>query len=392
MKKILPLLLVALICAGLIAGCDSGSKAQLSVWCSELDKEIIESMVAAFMETKPSIKGVNVVVCEDDSARQKFEDDPKAAADVICIPHDQLGALVEGGGILEITGSGHLGAIDMNTAPSVKAGQFRGKQYGFPSSFETHMLFYDKSLIPESSVHTLEGITSIAVPEGGYTFAMEMGNAYFSANWFFTYGCMLFGESGEDAAFCDFNSAEGVAAMTYLIENRDKLGNCNSDEAADLFSQHKLGAYVGGPWDAEKMTAVLKGNYGCTRLPGVGGKPMRSFAGFKLYCVNANTKNKDVAMDLAAWLSNPDNQKVRFLNRNLSPVAKSLEGDADVEVSTTVRAVVAQGPHSIAMPSIPQMSNFWTPTGGFTAACYNGDISTADLGGRLNELVAEILS
>jgi len=117
---------------------------------------------------------------------------------------------------------------------------------------------------------------------------------------------------------------------------------------------------------------------------------MQSFAGFKLYCVNANTKNKNVAMDLAAWLTNPDNQKTRFQARNLIPVALSLADDIDVAVSTTAKAVMAQGSNAVAMPSIPEMSNFWEPTGDFTLACYKGEIGVSELPVKLSELTAII--
>ena len=390
MKKVLAMLLCAVICVALLPSCDSGRNETLTVWCSEMDKEMITAMVDAFIATKPAIKGINVEVSEDDSTRQRVEDDPSSAADVFCIPHDQLGALVSGGHLLEITNESHLDSIAQNTAPSISAGQFNGAQYGFPSSFETHMLFYDRSIISDSAARTLEGIISSDVPEDGYHFAMDFANAYFSANWFFTYGCRLFGESGEDRDFCDFDSAEGVAAMTYLIEHRDSFGNMDDASAIELFREHKLGAYIGGPWNASAVTEALLANYGCAALPSVDGRNMRSFAGFKLYCVNANTKNSAVAMNLAAWLTNTGNQKERFKMRTLTPVAASLANDADVAASTTAKAVMAQGPYAIAMPSIPEMSNFWAPTGAFTSSCHDGEIGISELQAGLSELAAAI--
>ena len=384
-------MLCAVLCAALLPACDSSKNETLTVWCAEMDKEMVTAMVDAFMAAKPAVKGINIEVSEDDSARGKIEDDPAAAADVFCIPHDQLGALVAGGHLLEIAGEKYLNDISLNTAPSISAGQISGKQYGFPSSFETHMLFYDKSIISDASARTLEGIMSSAVPDDGYHFAMSFGDAYFSANWFFTYGCKLFGDNGEDKDFCDFDSAGGVAAMTYLIQHSSSFGNMNGDSAVELFKEHKLGAFIGGPWNAAAITEALTANYGCSALPSIEGRNMRSFAGFKLYCVNANTKNKAVAMDLAAWLTNPANQKTRFQTRNLIPVASQLTGDADVAASTTAKAIMAQGPHAIAMPSIPEMSNFWTPTGAFTLSCYDGEIAIPSLQAPLSELAAEIL-
>jgi len=391
MKRIFAALVAVAMFAMLLSGCGSGKNVTLTVWCAEMDKEIITTMVDGFLATNPAVKGIQIEICEDDHARETFEENPSAAADVICIPHDQLGALVSQGYLLEITEEKHIGEIKENTAPSIRAGQIDNKQYGFPSSFETHMLFYDRSIISDSAARTLEGIAASAVPDGAIPFGMDFANAYFTANWFFTYGCKLFGENGEDKNFCDFDSEAGIASMAYLIENRESFGDMNGDSATELFKEHKLGAYIGGPWNAAAITEALGGNYGCAKLPDVDGKEMHSFAGFKLYCVNADTKNKAVATDLAAWLTNPDNQKMRFQERNLIPVALSLADDIDVAVSTTAKAVMAQGSNAIAMPSIPEMSNFWEPAGDFTLACFMGDVGVSELPAKLSELTAVIL-
>lgn len=393
MKK-KPLTLIAALalvaCVLLLPACGGSNADTITVWCADMDKEMIDVMVDEFLAVTHTVKEIKVEVCEDDKAREKFEEDPEAAADVICIPHDQLGALVAQDAFVEIKDAKYIAVIGQNTSPSVKAGQIDGKQYGFPSSFETHMLFYDRSLVSDDAAETMEGILSCDTPADGYHFAMDFRNAYFTANWFFTFGCKLFGDNGEDSTFCDFDSEDGIAAMTYLIENREKFGDCTGDSAVELFKEHKLGAFIGGPWNAAAVTEALKGNYGCAGLPSVDGKNMKSFAGFKLYCVNANTKNKPAAMDLAAWLTNPENQKTRFQTRNLIPVATALADDVDVAVSTTAKAVMAQGPYAIAMPSIPEMSLFWEPTGNLTLACFEGEVGIPELQTRLNELTEVI--
>ncbi|MCL2665682.1 MAG: extracellular solute-binding protein, partial [Defluviitaleaceae bacterium] len=228
-------------------------------------------------------------------------------------------------------------------------------------------------------------------PEDGYRFGMDFGNAYYSSNWFFTFGCKLFGEDGEDPSFCDFNSPGGIAAMEYVIGNRDNFISLTTSEAVALFSEHRLGAYIDGPWSAAEITDKLLGNYGCAMLPSADGKPIVSFAGYKLYCVTANTTDINTAMELAAWLTNTANQKYRFEQRNLIPVAAALVDDMDVAVSNTAKALMAQGPNAVKMPSIPQMSSFWGPTGNFTFACYNGEIEIDELPGKLDLLVKEII-
>ena len=391
MRKLAAALLIGAFCLVFFAACDNGGDGAITVWCSAMDEGVITRMVNDFKAVNPGVADIRVEICEDDLARETFESGPSAAADVICIPHDQLGALVSQGYLLEITGDAYTAAINENSAPSIYAGRSEAKQYGFPSSFETHMLFYDRSILSDAAVETLEGILASSIHEDGILFGMDFANAYFTANWFYTYGCMLFGESGEDKDFCDFDNEAGVAAMTYLIENRDHFGNLDGDAAAKLFQEGVLGAYIGGPWNAAAITGALKGSYGCAKLPAVEGMDMRSFAGYKLYCVNAETKNRKAAMDLAAWLTSPENQKMRFQARNLIPVARALADDIDVAVSTTAKAVMAQGANAVAMPSIPEMSNFWEPTGSFTLACYMGEITTDELPLRLRALTATIL-
>ena len=389
MRKRIAAIIVITMCLALLSGC-AGTDITLTVWCSEMDREIITRMVNEFKAINPGITDILIEICEDDFTRQTLEETPSAAVDVICIPHDQLGALVSQGYLQEITGEKYHEAIKENTAPSIRAGQFTNKQYGFPSSFETHMLFYDRTILSDTDAQSLEGILAGTIPENGIHFGMDFSNAYYTANWFYTYGCKLFGENGEDKDFCDFDSDAGIAAMTYLIENRENFEDLTGDSATELFAEHRLGAFIGGPWNAAAITEVLKGNYGCAKLPSVEGREMQSFAGFKLYCVSENTKNKDAAMDLAAWLTNPNNQKMRFQERNLIPVALSLAEDIDVAVSTTAKAVMAQGSYAVAMPSIPEMSNFWTPAGEFTLACFKGEIDVAALPEKLSELTAVI--
>jgi len=390
LKRITTALTAIMICISFFTGCGGNGSASLTVWCSELDKGIVTKMVNEFLAASSTVETINVEVVEDDHAREIFENDPSAAADIICIPHDQLGALASQGFLVEITENKYITAINDNTASSVKAGQIEGKQYGFPSSFETQILFYDRSIISDYAAQTLEGIISSAVPDGGIPFGMDFANAYFTANWFFTYGCKLFGENGEDKSFCDFDSEAGIAAMTNMIESRESFGDLDGESALMLFKEHRLGAFIGGPWNAAAFTEVLEGHYGCTKLPSIDGKEMKSFAGFKLYCVNSDTKNKQAAMDLAAWLTNPENQKLRFVERKLIPVALPLEDDIDVAVSTTAKAVMAQGPNAIAMPSIPEMSYFWEPTGDFTLSCYMGEVAISELPARLGLLAAVI--
>ncbi|MCL2664434.1 MAG: extracellular solute-binding protein, partial [Defluviitaleaceae bacterium] len=142
-KKITASIIIFL--AVLLVGCAGNKKEPLVVWCSQFDYEMISVMVESFKNAKKTDIKIIVEICEDSETREQIEGGN--FADVICIPHDQLGALADHGYLHPIANEKFFTEINKNTAPSVAAGRFGGVQYGFPSSFETHMLFYDKSIV-----------------------------------------------------------------------------------------------------------------------------------------------------------------------------------------------------------------------------------------------------
>lgn len=120
-------------------------------------------------------------------------------------------------------------------------------------------------------------------------------------------------------------------------------------------------------------------------------KQMKSFAGYKLYCVKSNTQYPVAAMTLADFLTNEENQIKRFEMRQLLPTNKTAASNEKVTSDATVAATLAQLEFGVAMPSVPKMSNFWTPTGAFTKDAFDGNIQAADMQAKLDSLVSDIL-
>lgn len=339
-----------------------GTQASLVLWGAEDDQAMLKEMATAFVAENPNC-AVEVRVTGEDKAKDAAMVDLDAAADVFAIAHDQLGALAEAGAVYPNT----IYAEDIaanDSAAALTAATYDGTVYGYPSSAETYYLYYDKSVFAEADVASLDKMLEVATA-AGKTVGFDMGNNYFTVAFWFANGCKLFGETGSDVAGSTFSSKEGVAVAEYIATLKGLgLQNINDGDAEQAFANGTLAAQITGSWKTDAYVKALGDNYGVAKLPTVkiGGtdKQMISFSGIKLYVVKSNTAYPEEAMKLAAFVTNEANQLKRFNDRKLLPVNLKAAADPAVLKDPTIAAQVNQSQFSIPMPSVPQMSNFWS--------------------------------
>ena len=371
------------------------TEAALTVWGSQDDQQMLNEMVEAFKAEYPEVKwDITVRVNGEDQAKTEVLKDTEAAADVFAIAHDQLGELVQSGAVYKNTK--YADEIKERTIDAaINASTYEGEFYGYPSVSETYFLFYNKAIFDEEKVKSLETMLSSELPEGVTPFAMDVANAYYSGPFFLSNGCELFGADGSDAKTVTFNNAQGLE-VAKLIGSLKEKGVVAFDDtvAAAQFEAGTLGAYIAGPWKTETYKEVLGDNFGVAELPTLNfngeERHMSSFAGFKIYCVKANTKYPLEAMALANWLTNEDNQLKRFQDRGGVPVSKALSESPEVTSDPAVAALLAQLNYAYAMPAIPQMGKFWDATKAFVQEAFDGTIAEADYQAKLDTLVATI--
>lgn len=349
--------------------------ASLVLWGAEDDQVMLKEMSDAFVAEHPTYT-VEVRVTGEDKAKDAALADLDAAADVFAIAHDQLGALAEAGAVYPNTL--YVDEIATNDAPAaITAASYDGMVYGYPSSAETYYLYYDKSVFSETDVASLDKMLEVA-KAAGKTVGYDMGNNYFTVGFWFANGCTLFGETGSDVQGSTFNGPEGLAVAEYIATLKDAgLQNINDGDATTAFQNKTLAAQVTGSWKTADYQAALGDNYGVAKLPtiNVGGtdKQMISFSGVKLYVVKSSTAFPEAAMQLAQFVTNEENQLKRFNDRKLLPVNLAAAADPAIAVDPTIAAQVAQTAFSIPMPSIPQMSQFWSDSSmAVTREIYDG--------------------
>ena len=186
-KKVLSLLLVAAMGISMLVGCGGGTDKDteagntqnegpvdvtLTVWapsnqlCMDPNAEepvydgVLIKQMDAFAEAnkdKWNIKWEYAAVGED-KLYTEISTDPKAGADVFFYAADQTAIMVEQGIIARLGGSVEKMVkenIDQYVYDTVSVD---GKLYGIPFTHNTFIMYYDKSLLSEDYVNTMEGI------------------------------------------------------------------------------------------------------------------------------------------------------------------------------------------------------------------------------------------
>ena len=410
MKKLIALLLACVMVLGLVAcggndapettgtpdaGNDTpettapvaaGSEAvTLKVWAPQEDQvddsSWLNQMLKKFEAAHPEYqitweKGV----CGEGDAGNTVKNDPAAAADVYLFANDQLGTLIEANALAQLGGDylaqvqNDVSATYVNTVTHTNGGV-----YGFPMAPNTWFMYYNKDKFTEEDIKSLDTM----LQKGVVAFPMTTG--WYTGSFFMANGGTLYGEKGVDgAAGVQFGGAAGEAAAKYMI---DLAANANFKNDADGLGKAGLkngtvGAYFSGSWEYAELAEALGDKLGAAQLPtaNIGGeaKQMKAFAGSKAVGVNPNAKNQKAAMQLAAFLASSEGQQLRFELRGITPAVTALGNSDAVKASIVATAennVMANT--SVAQPSIPEMSNYWTPIQTFGESIIN-KTTTAD--------------
>ncbi len=403
MKRILAVGLVVLMVAALVTGCAPKPKpvVALTLWGSQDDQAMLQTMANSFKAAHTDKDyTITLGVCGEDVAKDTVLKDLDAAADVFAFASDQIAALQGAGALLPVTVD--TDAIKTaNSSASVTAATVGGQLMAYPSSADTYFLYYDKKYLSDAEAGSLETIMGKSLPTGVTNFAMNLSNGWYIASFFFASGCKLFGDTGVDPTQCDFNSAKGLAAGQYMIQlaaNKKTFADYGANYDSTMcqnFKDRKLAAAVSGTWNATKVQEALGTDYAATKLPTIkingSDVNMGSFANFKLYGVNSHTKAAADAMALAEWVTNKDNQLLRFQTRSFAPTNVTIDAST-LSSNVAVAADALQGKYATLQASITQMSNYWTPAAALGTSIGNGKTTNATLQKDLDAMVKQILA
>ena len=368
----------------------------LKVWASQDDQALTRQLADKFIAENPQYNvTIELGVVGEPDAYKTYSEDPAAAADVFFFPNDQLRDFVRAGGLYEVTRN-KADIVARNIDSSIDAASLDGILWGYPMTADNgYFLYYDKSVLSEEDVKTLDGILKVA-DAGGKRFLIGIDdNGWYLASFFLGAGCTLtVGADGKQK--CDFNNANGLAAARAIQALAAHPAFINGDDSVLVGGMGgSIAAGVSGTWNADAISEKLGANYGATKLPTftMDGRQvqMGSFGGYKLAGVNSMITDPEklvIAMDLADFLTNEKSQIERFNQRAMGPSNARAAADSAVQANIALAALAAQNVFATSQNDV--LGEYWTPAGALGTAIVNQ--SASDLQALLDNMVSQIQS
>lgn len=405
-KRIASLLACGVLSIGAVmgvTGCgDKGETVQLTVWGPAAQQATLAQMAEEFKKANPDTNyDIKIGVSEEDMAYSNVGKDPSAAADVYCYSNDQLIPLLRVGALARIGGT-NLDALKAdNSEESVKSGSVEWgtaneKVYGYPyASDNGYFMFYDKSVLTEEDVASLETIISVCESKNK-KIGWALDVPWYTAGWFFSFGCSYNVEYNFNENYTEstvelngFNGESGIKAskaMAKLALSKSFAGKgTDNNTITTKFGTGEMAVAVTGTWLAKSLKEKLGDNYGVCKLPtvSVDGKDVQlsSFKGYKLLGVNPHTSSPAEAHRLARFLSSEDMQKERFEKHLIGPTNTVVAGLDSVKNDATFAALNAQNVYAVEQISVP--SNFWEPLKAYGLNIMDDLVNEEGTGGRL---------
>lgn len=308
--------------------------------------------------------------------------DVETAADVFFFPNELLGSLNNAQVLAKLGGQYLEQVLADNSQTFVDTVTYTdGGVYGFPMEANTWFMYYNKSIFSEEDVKSLDTMLekgAVAFPMGSW----EIWSFYAAG------GGTLFGDQGIDASAGIRLGANGAAITKYLVNLANHPNFINdvhyiNDDFRTGYAgliDGSIGAMFSGAWDAAGIREALGDNMGVAPLPtiNVDGTEMqlKSFAGCKAIGVNRQSQYMQAALQLAAFLSSPESQLLRYELSAIPPAATELMYQYPVsEDIVVVGQALTMEYTSTVQPCIPEMRNYWSAAGKLGYAICDGKIN-----------------
>lgn len=375
-----------------LVGCRKGGDdgaVKLTVWVSEADRAFAMQVAEDFKKKNPD-KTYNIVVDieGENEIATRILNDVENAADVYSCPNDQLSKLINGDALTRIAGDRLTRVAEANSDDSMDSVTLTVKGvegvYGMPYTDNTFFLYYNKSVLNETDVQSVDGI--LAKCGANKKFAFPMTDGWYTTSFFFGKGLgyeVTYDDNlAETKITCDFDSATGeavTAAMWNLVKDSRMKADADDSKITAGFNDGSIVAAVSGIWNKTAIAGYLGDNFAAAKLPtytlnkGKTGEEqvqLVSFAGYKVMGVNNYSKHKTDALDFAEFYTNRENQIKHFEMRGFVPTDEAARADERVQADPCAKAITAQLAHSKTQKGVP--STLWVPMEGLGSAMVTG--------------------
>lgn len=373
-------------------------KETLKLWVD--NEEFAEAIKTGFEAKYPGTELVVEVVSSTESVKKMIlEGEAGTGADVFIIPHDVIGDGMNSS-VIGMMGQYDDIIRDTYLDSAVKTIEFDGNLYGVPYLTESVAMIYNKTLLEKLCS---EGVIDSAEPakdmneikelaqkyndpaNNVWTIRWEAGNSYTNHMFVTANGYRLFGEDGTDPDAAAFDSQSIIDGLKYFQSFRESWNVNSGDTTWDTtvveFAKGETPYLICGPWAMQDCYKGAEENgfeVGVIPLPLFDGKQPYTFSGIQVVCVSSYSKYPAAARALAMYVGSDEMLEFSYKNLAKLPAVKDASRIAGLSEDVNSQAFMQQANYSIAMPSIPEISYFWTVAESMYRGVWDGTISPQD--------------
>lgn len=368
-------------------------KVALRVWVEEANIENLQKMIDSFEQKYAGQADfeITIEVSSDADTRKNVLGDIHNAADIFSMPDDQLYSLIAGGALSPVANQSEVKAANLSEA--VDAASYNGTLYAYPYSADNgYFLYYNKAYLSESDVQTMDRILEVAA-ENEKKLSMELNSGWYLYSFYGNTG-LDFGINDDGVTnHCNWNTTEGsikgVDVTQALLDIAIHPGFVAQPDGSFVegIQDDTCIAGISGVWNAVAVQEAWGSNYAACKLPTYtcNGKQiqMSSFIGYKMFGVNAYSEHLAWAHKLADWITNEENQILRFEERSTGPSNTVAAASDVVSKVPAIAAVIEQSQYGVLQRVGNSYWNACTSYADILAAGNPDNMPLQDLADRL---------
>lgn len=415
MKKFLSLFACGALAAASIFGfaaCgekpSGGETVKLTVWGPSEQQASLKEMVELFKKANTDKQyDITVNVVSEADAKSNISNDPKSAADIFAFANDQIAEIYSYGALSPISTAALNDLKARMSEVAVNFAKLGDKYYGYPLSADNgFFMYYDSSVISAEEAKSLDSVLA-ACEKAGKKFVFEAANSWMALS--FAYGAGARVDYTYDGAQCvgletnldqkpsgsDYSYGELCAQEIIDITKKTCWVNGDDTSLTNALNAGEFGAGITGTWNASKLSSALGDNYAATVLPqwksSLDSKTYDwySFAGGKVYGVNAYSKNASEAHKLAQFLVSDEMQEKRFDDNKFGPSSLKVAALDKVKQDIAISAISQQIANA-SVTQTPMPQSYWDSIGAFGTACKENDFGGKSIKDYVTEMVASM--
>ena len=369
----------------------------LTVWGAEEDEALLQEIFASFQSRYAGEARFQFTYQpqSESSCKDALLSGLEGGADVFAFADDQVAALAAAGALDPIENAKEICGANLSAA--VEAASVGGQLYAYPLTADNgYFLYYNKAYFSEEDVQSLDRMLEIAAGAGRLV-TMDWTSAWYVYAFFGNTGLEVGLNDDGLTNFCTWNSTENpitgvdVAQAMLSIAASPGFANRTDTEFLEGVQNGSVIAGISGVWNAVAIQEAWGEDAGAAKLPAFTCKgdalPMASFSGCKLIGVNAYSEHPEWAARLAEWITNEENQRLRFMLRGQGPSNTNAANSPEVQASAAIAALLAQSEYS----QLQRVGGkFWDPVTEFAGNMARGNPSGASLQAQLDHMVEGI--